>query len=1025
MKDKQRITPWACILPIALTLGLTACGGGGGGGGGSTTTSGSNQISKGYTLPSEISAVPTDNSSNSNSAGLVKSFGSAINRLSKAQTASGLPSTSDYATTQGRVFVEEPALERFAIIEQVLNALGQTNYADEIGTGPYKAVVAWTESDEGKDVMTLQTWTVQSNMVTGTHPTTQASQQVNVAQAWIPEIDPGTGEERMIKAQFDIYTSAEVAADGSYVNYGEWDLNVYFDADPTMVDPDDPVGYFAAEARLDENGVTTLKVVDRGIRNEFNLLEKMDGVLVRSQDTGYGVVSFPNWESCFDNTGGNTCVDEIAFPTTTASYAYNPTHLVVQEAGGDPTFKDRNLEGAIKMVHRYGLFYADPDSNNNIAEGENVENQLSFGFPVRFEMTALNANVTFENWGYYGAWQGRHELWGPDERGIVVDNGSNGPLGTGEATVFTRADLPPNQTAPSYTMVEFDGTFTKRDLVKADLNDIKNVPVEAYIDNHFGLFYKVNPDNDPVTNDTGWYSCSGWVDWWELDPENNERNPANACKEHEAPHNPLPFTPLAGSKLMSAIANGNTHRSWVNIGYEDRSDPQNPVHKDMVFLSSSLGNQADFTAPGFYEAEWGDKGLQAKQDATKLEPTDGLEVWVSIGGVIYVSYIGFDHGNTDIRTGFAQKVLNGFDEETWTPTFKDSSFDTEFVPDRGKEYYMHSNGQNYVVMRNGTEANSVDDYIAKIELQTTANPANTEATATTSLSLLPAGTVYLASPWDKDAKYTFQEDPENENFLMLTVAHDERGELQVGSMATGDTWGLVAYADVDGDTNLSTGEGFAGDRPIGSEGNTLLIVDDWGWADPALNDNEEAMQFTWEYAGGDDGNTWGKQRFLKNVANDEYEILSDPIQLQGVPLFDSRGIQKRVDPTDDTSNFKLINTMFDGWMHGLPDMYHLLSQNNWDLTLIEDKVVHIQEGTRVRDNNGTFYFVKPLDTSLFLGVVNQGNVDASLTLADATAIANELEAEVYNMPTYTAHEMGAIPEGAEVVIKYTEGKVVE
>lgn len=1002
----QRITPWACILPIALAVGLTACGGGGGGGSSST---GSNEVSKGYTLPSEISAVPTDDSQGNNSAGLVKGFGSAINQLSKAATASGLPATSDYATTKGRVFVEEPTLEQFDIIEQVLNALGQTNYADEVGNGPYQAVIAWEEDNDGKAIKQLQTWTVESTMVAGNHPVTDAAQQVNIAQAWIPERDPRSGEERTIKAQFEIYTSAQVAADGSFINYGEWDLNVYFDANPDGADTDNPQGFFAAEARLDADGVTTLKVVDRGIR-DMGLIEEMRGVLVRSQDAGHGVVSYPDHEACYMDSasgasgggggGGDTCT--TAFPTKEAKYAYDATHLVVQNESEDPIYKDRNLDGAIKIVHRYGLFFADADTTNGYEEGGNVEKELSFGFPVRFDMTALeNSGVTFENWAYYGAWQGRHELWGP-EQGIVVDNGSNGPSGTNEATVFTRADLPPNQTAPQYTMVEFDGTFTMRGLVDANLEDIKNIPVEVYIDKHFDLFYMAD----------GWYSCAGWINWWEFDENNGSANPANACLDENG--DPLTFTPFAGNtELQTELAQGNTQRSWINIGFEDKTDPENPVFMDMVFLNTADGNDANYTVPGFYEAEWGEKGLQAMDGAAVLTPADGMQLWVSIGGSIYVSYVGFDNPPAGITTGWAQKILEGFDDRTWQPVFAQSG-DVEFVPDRGREYYMHNNGQNYVVRRIGVETNSEDDYSAKVELQTTANPANTDSAD--SLTLLPAGTDYLASPWDLDVKYTFQEDPENDNYLLLTVLHDARGELEVGSVASNDSWGLVAYTDG------GTTSDYSDDQPLAADG-TALIVDDWGWIDPAANSNKEAMQFTWEYAGGDDGNTWGKQRFLKNVADNEIEILSDPILLEGVPLFDSIGNQVKVDPENSASDNKLINTQFDGWMHGLPDMYHVLWQNDWEITPeIAGKVVHIQEGTRVEDTEGNFYFVKPLDTSLFLGVVNEADVSASLTLTDANNINFDA---VGFMPTYEAHNMGAVPEGTAVTVKYSEGKAVE
>ena len=162
---------------------------------------------------------------------------------------------------------------------------------------------------------------------------------------------------------------------------------------------------------------------------------------------------------------------------------------------------------------------------------------------------------------------------------------------------------------------------------------------------------------------------------------------------------------------------------------------------------------------------------------------------------------------------------------------------------------------------------------------------------------------------------------------------------------------------------------------------------------------------------------------MKNVADNEIEILSDPIVLENVPLFDSRGAAIKVDPENTESADKTINTQFDGWMHGLPDMYHVLWQNDWQFDdELRAKVVLIKEGTCVEDTEGRFYFVKPLDTSLFLGVVNEVDVSPSLTLTDANAINFDA---VGFMPTYEAHNMGAVPEGNDVTIKYTEGKAVE
>ena len=74
------------------------------------------------------------------------------------------------------MYIEERALEQFDIIEQVFSALAQTNYAkqENINKGPYKAMIAWTDEQDGKDVKTLQTWTIESQMIVQTVETDRA-----------------------------------------------------------------------------------------------------------------------------------------------------------------------------------------------------------------------------------------------------------------------------------------------------------------------------------------------------------------------------------------------------------------------------------------------------------------------------------------------------------------------------------------------------------------------------------------------------------------------------------------------------------------------------------------------------------------------------------------------------------------------------------------------------------------------------------------------------------------------------------
>ncbi len=971
MKQKNnRITPWACIASTAVLVGLTACGGGGGTT--TTTTTGSDETVKGYTLPSEISAVPTENSTGSNAANLNKSFSGLLNSLSKAATAAGLPSTSDYATINARTFVEEPALEKFDIIEQVLTSLAQTNYAEEVGNGAYQAVISWEQESDGVDVKQLQTWTVISTMVDGNHPTTNTAQEVNKVQVWIPEIDPRDGSERMIKAQFDIYTSAEIAADGSFINYGEWDLNVYFDADPTGLDTASPQGFFAADARIDSDGITTLRIVDQGVRNEFQLIESMQGVLIRSQDTGYGSVTYPDWDACYQTTACDSLNPGDSFPSKSATYAYNATHLAVDADGngsGQPVYKDRDLSGAIRIVHRYGLFYADADTANDIAEGENIEKKLAFGFPVRFMMAPINDpnGTPFENWGYYGAWQGRHELWGPEE-GLVIDDGSNA-----NPTTFTRADIPPDQTAPTYTLVEFGGTFTKRNLVAADLDDIKGVPVQTWVNDSSELFY-ING---------AWRSCDdGWIDW--------SNYPSVECKDLDGSSKTTNVADNGFSEFtgMADLERTENDTRWISIGGEDKSDPNNPVYKEFMYVSSDPGNGFNYAGPGLYEAGFNQMGVPEPVSGTLLDPTKVSTLWVNVSGSLHIKYTGdFSNG----ATGWEEMSVESENPQTGQPVF--GSTTRPFSPKQGDEYYINAAGNNYVVKRKDSP-DSASSYDVQRELQSAANPVNTDST--NSASILPAGTSYLATAWNKDVKFTLVEDPTDPNYLLVVVKSDDTNNLTVGDVSESQ-WGLQAFDDNGTPNNTSD------DTPLAIVNGvaTNVTVDDYGWPVP---NQPRPVEFNWEKPNTQSGQSWGKQRFLKDSAGN-YVILSNPVSLNNVAVADSAGNAQGT-----------LSLQFDGWMHGMPDVYGDLAQNNWEMTPdIASKVVYIPEGTVATGDDGTRYFVKPLDTSLFLGVVDVNTIPSG-------SVPSITSTDTSNMPSYTAHNMGATP---SAVIKYTEGKPVE
>ncbi|MBI3773615.1 MAG: hypothetical protein HY272_13065 [Gammaproteobacteria bacterium] len=256
----------------SVALALTGCGGGSSSGSsGSTTT-------RAYTLPTDISAIPASTSS----AASLRAA-SLMGRLDRA--ASDLSSASDYNQAMTSKYVEEHALEQFAIIEQVMKALAQTHYNDTANQNgvAYKAMVAWEEEDNGISIKKLEPWVVKSQIVNDARPDGTTG-NLNKVQAWIEEDDSDNpGQKRVIRAEFKIYSGATFDTDGTVLTYGEWDLNVAFGNNATK--------FFVATSR-NNNGTPELKINE----NEGNWFSR--AVLYRSGTSGYGKVEYPDFSQC-------------------------------------------------------------------------------------------------------------------------------------------------------------------------------------------------------------------------------------------------------------------------------------------------------------------------------------------------------------------------------------------------------------------------------------------------------------------------------------------------------------------------------------------------------------------------------------------------------------------------------------------------------------------------------------------------------------------------------------------------------
>ncbi len=889
----------ACMIGFATTL--TGCSSGDGATASNNTNSDGevlSSLSEGFALPAELSAIP---------AAEVEGAGVAA--------AVDLPATSDYALTAGAKYVEEPALDQFAIIEQILQAVGQTRYADpsNINNGPYKAMIAWADEKNGAQIKSLQPWVVDSRMIV------IDGQDVNRILAWIEESDPMAPDGiRVLKAEFKIYEAATLAVDGKILDYGQWVLNVKFSESGT--------DFFVATCDPNPDGGSIIKVNEHNEHGDGT--DIMKGVLYRAGASGYGKVQYTDWQGVDWNACGEDCIPE----TPTAQYAYNADYLGTQKGEADPVYKDRNT--SYEMTHNYGLFY-DENPPDGVTAGDDVKKHNQFGFPLNY--TNGDGHRSF---AYYGAWQGRHQIWAGD--GTV-------PAGTEVTKEAWGAAVPETFTVAA----SLQGTFTKRTYVDAVLADILNVPVETWLNKNFALFY----------DGSDWQQCeTGWVDYHTGSP---------VCTDKDGiPKDFTPYTP--GPELIVA----ESDRKNVNINKWSMEGPSN-----YVYLADGVDGA------GFYEAVPGQNGKMVAADpAVKYNPVEGDQLNINMGGSIYIAYTGDFDGPTT-STGWVQKELASFDNVNWRPIFGEN--DAEFTPDPGREYYMNSNGVNYVVKRKADD-NLATSYDVLLEVQTTANPANcTDGDCET---ILPAEADYLRTPWDMTMRYALVTDAADPNYLLLTYLTDDPNtpDNEVGTVYSQGGWGLQAWS-----TNGTAGT-TDDDYPIDADG-FEVAVNEYGMP----TGDTRPVEFNWEYS---ESGGWGTQQYLLD-GDGNYVILADPIMLAQMTVSNGAGAEKT------------LMLQFDGWMHGLPDMHTALKQADWDISNIWEKIINIPAGTAVTDSNGIGYYLKPLETSIFLAVVP----------ADTEGVPELNQADDINLdteiPTFTDHGMGDMPEVSTV--KYSEGVLVE
>ena len=307
----------ALLLSVSM-VALTACGGGSSSGGATGTVP---EALSSYVMPDEISAVPTAGTQD-----VSRAYYPSVFRALARSAAGDLPADSDYHTAGTRKYVEEHTLEQFDILEQVLTALNQTHYYDQIGQPAYRAMVIQPGDEGAQASKSLAPWVVEvdiidqySNVVEPTQAVEGGDYDLRV-RCWIEEVEEG--EVELVRAEFVITEPPTENADGSFADYGEWHLNVKFG------EGDDD--FFAATCEIDGNGanVVTLheEFAENGPMGEFPM--EVAAVMHRNEDDGYGKVRYPDWEAVH---GPDADEHLTEMPYTQAVYAYNDSLLAVQD----------------------------------------------------------------------------------------------------------------------------------------------------------------------------------------------------------------------------------------------------------------------------------------------------------------------------------------------------------------------------------------------------------------------------------------------------------------------------------------------------------------------------------------------------------------------------------------------------------------------------------------------------------------------------------------------------------------------
>jgi hypothetical protein len=397
-------------------------------------------------------------------------------------------------------------------------------------------MVSWLDGGDDREVKRIVRWVVDSRMVT------VDGAEVNRVHVWF--FDVQDGQPRIIKVNLDIREAPTRNDAGGYSDYGIWSIDAKLSDDASQ-------WFVAAADRLTVNDQAVSRVMINQADKDGTATR---GVLVRADGQGYGRVSYPDWNQC---NGPGVCHP----PQVEVAYVYDADHVALQKDDGEPVYKSRT--DVVDVVRRYGLYDA--------VTGADVTRTFSFGFPVRFTLDGV------QQYGYYGAWQGHHQLWA---------NGAALPAGL---TVY-RGDRD-TDTLSYLTSDVFRGVLTRRTYAPSSLGELTDVVLSTW----------VGQGAQATFDGTSWSAC--------FDPQWNGQS--QSCSSSQSPV----------SDLAALFSAQQQEQVSINV-WSQQGGSQNLVYDGRFWVA----------VPG-PSGQW-----QATQ--TEWTPVNGAQVWVQRNGPVWLTYDG-------------------------------------------------------------------------------------------------------------------------------------------------------------------------------------------------------------------------------------------------------------------------------------------------------------------------------------------------------------------------------------------------